>query len=334
MPRFNGYEKILEKEASKQYKNVIAIFYDESDFFSLKKLNFFEKAILFIIKSLVAGNPHENKLFIKIRDFILSFHAFPKFEQWVLNQINTELVYDNLVVVKGYGLSENAIQSINVKCKSLYQWDNIIHFPSTISLSKAFDVVYSFDKADVQSMGWKFLPNFYLSVAHKENEINLKSNDLFFVGVYSPLRLRILADLIVWANANGYTYYFKLYSKFLQENEIITNEKICKEEYDDMFRRSKFIIEISKCEQVGYSQRYLESLDNRSVFVVANSSELKVSKGHIISLSEFKSNNIVQNEFLLSSFLTFDESEVLEVCEVSNWLKLLTCNSNAIYFSM
>lgn len=334
MPKFNGYEKILEKEASKQYKSVTAIFYDETDFFSLRKLSFFEKSILFIISFLVAGNPHENSFFIKIRDFILSFHAFPKFEKWVLNQINTKLVYDNLVVVKGYGLSENAIQSINAKCKSLYQWDNIIHFPSTISLSKVFDVVYSFDKADAQSMRWKFLPNFYLSSKSKKDEINLKSNDLFFVGVYSPLRLRILADLIVWANVNGYSYYFKLYSKFLQEDEIITNKKICKEKYNDIFRRSKFIIEISKCEQIGYSQRYLESLDNGSVFVVANSSELNVSKGHIISLSEFKSNNIVQNNFLLSSFLTLDESKVLEVCEVSNWLKLLTCNSDSIYFSM
>lgn len=334
MPKFNGYEKILEREASTQYKSVTAIFYDESDFFSLRKLNFFEKSILFVISFLVAGNPHENSFFIKIRDFILSFHAFPKFEKWVLNQINTKLVYDNLVVVKGYGLSENVILSINAKCKSFYQWDNIIHFPSTLSLSKAFDVVYSFDKADAQSMGWKFLPNFYLSSKPKKDEINLKSNDLFFVGVYTPLRLRILADLIVWANINGYSYYFKLYSKFLHESEIITNKKIGKEKYNDLFRRSKFIIEISKCEQVGYSQRYLESLDNGSVFVVANAQELKVTKGHIISLTEFKSNNRVENDFLLNSSLSLEESEMLEVCEVSNWLKLLTCNSDAKYFAM
>lgn len=329
MPIFNGYEKILEKEASKQYKSVIAIFYDESDFFSLKKMNFFARAILFIIKSLVAGNPHENKLFIKIRDFFLSFYAFPKFEKWVLNQINTDLVYDNLIVVKGYGLSENAIQLMNVKCKSLYQWDNVIHFPSTLSLSKAFDVVYSFDKADAQSKGWNFLPNFYFSNAHKDE---LKSNDLFFVGVYSPLRLRILIDLIDWANARGYTYYLKLYSPYLQENEIITNKKIHKEKYNEIFRKSKFIVEISKCEQVGYSQRYLESLANGSLFVVANSSEYTLNQGHIISLSDFKSNNIVQNEFLLNSQLTCNEREMLEVCEVSNWLKLLTNNPAAVYF--
>ncbi len=329
MPKFNGYEKILETEAYKQYDFVQTVFYDEIDFFSLKKLPFFVKVILFLAKVLISGNPHENKFFITMRDYFLSHYLFEEFNRWVFSKINPNLVYDSLLVIKGYGLSEGLMHSICARNKVLYQWDNIVHFPSTLKISKIFDSVYTFDKGDASSMGWFFLPNFYLPCVDNAPS---KSNDFFFVGVYSELRFEILSNLISWCRLNEYSYFIKLYSPDLKENELITNRKISKEDYNDIFVRSKYIIEITKKEQIGYSQRYLEAISNRSLFVLANAYSYPSCQGRIFTLFDLKQKSREQLEFLLEAELTETESELLSVCSVSNWLSLLSGDHHALYF--
>tara|TARA_R110002033_G_scaffold170585_1_gene213446 strand:- start:14595 stop:15599 length:1005 start_codon:yes stop_codon:yes gene_type:complete len=329
MPRFNGYEKILEAEACKQYDFVHTIFYDEMVFFSLKKMPIFAKGIIYFVQCLISGNPHENKWFIKLRDFFLSLYAFPKFNKWISSKINPNLIYDSVVVIKGYGVSEKLIKSISTRHKSFYQWDNIVHFPSTLVFSRFFDAVYSFDKTDAEAMGWLFLPNFYLSHVH---EFQSKSNDFFFVGVYSELRFEVLTDLVSWCSSNEYTYFIKLYAPCLQESDLITNEKVSKEKYNEMFKQSKYIVEITKNEQDGYSQRYLEALDNRSLFVVASAPNHVSDEGRLFSLLEFKLKERVEIDVLLESELSETEEKLLRICDVSNWLKILSGDKGAIYF--
>lgn len=328
MPKFNNYEKILELQACKKFSIVDVVFYDEIDFFSLKKMPFFIKLILFITKAITNKNHHESVFFIKLRDFFLSIYSFPKFNKWVRSKVNSKFKYDNLIVIKGYGLYQTTIDSIASNYKAFYQWDNVIHFPSTLKIVSCFDVVYSFDKKDSEKMGWHYLPNFYLPRVSK-----IKNNDVFFVGVYSQLRYKILTEIINICHLRGYSYFIKLYSPNLQEDNLITNTKLPKEKYNEVFERSKFIIEITKQEQDGYSQRYLEALNNKSLFIIANSSYSMPCGGRVLSLDEFMSKSKMEIDFLLESEYLDSEKELLAICSVSNWLGILCGDYNSVYFN-
>ncbi|HIF9399494.1 TPA: hypothetical protein ACX6RT_003442 [Photobacterium damselae] len=314
MPIFNGYENELKKVAQLNFKSVDAILYNEKDFFSLYKLPFYAKFILFLLKLVIYGNMNENRVFIKVRDFFIRKYLCDDFNRWVLSKQSG--YYDNLLIIKGFGLYAETIDCITAKKKTFYQWDNLIHFPTVLEIIDSFDSVYSFDINDARRIKGEFLPNFYIP----RNKVK-KNNDMFFVGVYSKERYTILKKLTVFCNKNNYKFYFKLYHSELKEDQIITNKKISPENYNRLFVRSKFILEITKDEQTGYSQRYLEALDNNCLFIVKDAKVKE--KGKIISLDFFLHNSSKLIEARLKSDLSGDEKALLNLCRIDNWLEKL-----------
>ncbi|GAD28973.1 hypothetical protein PLEI_0617 [Photobacterium leiognathi lrivu.4.1] len=314
MPIFNGYENELKKVAQLKFKSVDAVFYDEKEFFSLYKLPFYVKVILYFLRLIIYGNMNENRVFIKIRDFFIRKYLSDDFNRWVLSKQSG--YYDNLLIIKGFGLYAETINCITAKKKTFYQWDNLIHFPTVLEIIGCFDSVYSFDINDARRIQGEFLPNFYIP----RDKIK-KNNDMFFVGVYSKERYAILKKLTVFCNENNYTFFFKLYHSVMKEDQIITNKKISPKNYNQLFIRSKFILEITKDEQIGYSQRYLEALDNNCLFVVKDA---KVNEeGKILSLEFFLNNSSKLIETRLKSDLSVDEKALLNLCRIDNWLEKL-----------
>ena len=314
MPVFNGYENELEKVAILKFKFVDTIFYEEKDFFSLHKLPVYAKIILYCLNFFICGNMNENKLFIKVRDFFNKKYLFDDFNRWIID--NQSGCYDNLLIIKGFGLYAETIDYIQAKKKTLYQWDNIAHFPTVFGIIDSFDSIYSFDMNDARKIKGEFLPNFYIP----RKKIK-KNNDMFFVGVYSNQRYKLLKKIIKYCKEKNYTFIFKLYHSEMEEDEIITNKKIPPKEYNRLFIRSKYILEITKDEQFGFSQRYLEALDNNCLFIVNNMKEK--THGKVVSLEYFLSNSSIVIENKFNNDLSSDEKVLLKSCEIDAWLERL-----------
>lgn len=321
MPKFNGYEHELEIEANEISNELVFISYNESDFFSLKQLPLMDKIVLFIIRSLLIRkkNPNESRSFIKVRDFFLRKKAFLNFNNWITNQVHGD--FDCLVVIKGFGISSKTISSIRANNKVIYQWDNLEHFPSTKEIYPFFDSVFTFDPIDAELNRWEYLPNYYI-----KREIREKKYAVMFIGTYSELRFNILSKLATHCRSIDCPFFIKLYHPTLSEDSIITNKKIDKEKYREVFETSKFVFEISKPEQNGYSQRYLEALSNESR-VVIYTDELLDSNG-VISLPLFME---LSKESIFSPYnFAYDLKtlEFLEKCKIDNWLRKLVVKIN------
>jgi hypothetical protein len=322
MPKFNGYENELEHEANKISNELVFISYNESDFFSVRKLPLIAKLVLFAIRFFLVRkkNPNENKVFIKARDFFLKKKAFAKFNSWIESQVQGD--FDCLLVIKGFGISAKVISNIIAGHKVIYQWDVLEHFPSTKEIYPLFDLVFTFDPADAELNHWEYLPNYYI-----KSEVRDKKYAVVFVGTYSKLRFDILNKLAVHCESIDCPFFIKLYHPTLSDGYIITNEKISKDEYREAFETSKFVFEISKPEQNGYSQRYLEALSNESR-VIVYTDELINSNG-VISLSLFMT---LSKENIFSPYdFSYDPAtiEFMNICRIDNWLKKLVVNINA-----
>lgn len=256
-PKFYNYEKLIIEELNTQGYDVTAFTYDEEH---CLKLNFFFQPIKKIISRFSSTSIHHlispDILFKKINNNIRKL---------------SEIKYDCLLVVKGFGISNNTIKNINANRKVIYQWDPLSRYPHIYKIYKSFDYTYTFDFQDSKNGFGEYLPNFIPSDLHKNS---LNKFKIFYIGIYSDYRYEKLVKIKKWCSKENIPYDLLLIHKRKQcEDGLIKNKNIDIDEYRNRFSQSSIILEISSLKHNGFTQRYYEAIFSEKVVLEIKSSD-------------------------------------------------------------
>ena len=159
--------------------------------------------------------------------------------------------------------------------KVFFMWDTIINYPVCESYIGLFDKFYSFDKTDCEKYNLIYRPDYCdPSLLNKQKSDLAKDIDLFFIGSVDPFRYTVIKNAEKYCNDNGLTYKFGMFfrSKLIYKlNKMVHKEfrksktsefifaPISPKEKDELFARSKVMLEIPRERQNGMSMRSIES---------------------------------------------------------------------------
>lgn len=170
----------------------------------------------------------------------------------------------------------------------LYMWDSAKNKPKFPQLIKYFDRAFSFDPEDVNKYKeLEFLPLFYDEEFAKEKLTIDKVYDFSFVGAGHSDRCNILKVFADKSDCNNFNYKFYIFFHsrilyFLQfirsPNSLLSLRKYCFfstmpfTEVNDIFNKSKCIIDVSHNLQSGLTMRTIEALGSNQKLITTNSS--------------------------------------------------------------
>ena len=119
----------------------------------------------------------------------------------------------------------------------------------------------------------------------------------FFVGIYTEDRLNNLIKIKKFCRDNNIKTNFSLLDKrkFLTDrnkiteyNDIIINNPICPDLYRQEFNEASHILELSRPNEAGYSQRYFEALMlNKKIILQKLNGDILVINDHDFSTENF-----------------------------------------------
>lgn len=281
--KFYGYESEIINEINKNY-NIKFIDYS---------LNTFQ-----IIITKILGK--------KFRELLINIKIKKQMK-------NEEGKYDVLLIIGGQRLYKKNLEYLTknfiFKKKILYLWDNIERINNFNEIKDIFNEIFSFDIEDCKKYSLRYRPTFYSKRIEKlkaENRKVEKNINLFFVGIYRKERYEFLKKI---KNEKNYIYlyfpgiFFCLF-KMIRKKEFrevsfkdIRFKVIKKEEYNSLFIRAKYILDIPEKNQTGLTQRILEALilekkiittqkniinekfyNNKNILIVSSEEELKENK--------------------------------------------------------
>lgn len=188
----------------------------------------------------------------------------------------------------------------------LYLWDSFTMFNWTNEI-KLFNKAFTFDPVDSEKYGIEYKPNFYI---RNTGELNQgEENDLFFIGKFTPFRLKIVDKILNKSENKSINYFVRLWPayKIFQHNRLLysilkksgiksnwTNnylinyeavEGLLKREfiipyklgYEDMhyhFQNSNVILDLPYKYQRGYTHRIIDALACGKKVITSNSNIL------------------------------------------------------------
>ena len=304
-PKFHGYENKIKDNLNGFFNVVDCIFYDESGY-----LNIQETEMLKIkIKRLLTGRKSK-----ELKCDYLYKNNFKHLNDLVSNKKGH---YDRLLVIKGFGLYPETIENINSSYKVIYQWDKLSRYPIVERSYGCFDQVFSFDKEDSQLGFGKYLPNFICKNIRKESIIY----DVFYVGSYSTERYDFFKSAIKKYNEMGVRYFIKLIGGD-KKDDFVQDKNILKVDYDKFLSRSMGVIEFSRKEQSGFTQRYYEGILNKKVILSFDG--LIVPKDEVPFNLNCKDNgefDILNLKYKFNKVQNTELPDIINKLEIKNWIR-------------
>lgn len=301
---FYGYEKEIINELEKKYE-VIFVNY---------RLNIFE---FFICK--IFGK--------KFKEFIIN--------QKIKKKLENQLI-DFLLVIGGQDLYKKnmlyIIKNNRIRRKILYLWDNIERVKNFQEIQGFFDKIHSFDYKDCEKYNLSYRPTFYSKRLEKLKNKELEENiNIFFIGIYRKNRLDIVKKMYKDENFI-YLYYSKLFFyllKLLKEEEFIgIDEKyinfqpVKKEKYNEIFKRSKYILDIPEKNQTGLTQRILDALflGKKVITTQKSISEEKFyNPNNILIIESYE--DIKKSDYFFKTEYEEIPNEIINYYSIGNWVK-------------
>lgn len=271
-----------------------------------------------------------------------------RFFERQINKMDFEIQYDTIFIIRGYCFRKKTILLLRNKYPNaklyLYQWD-----PLSISLFDPlaldlFDKCYSFDINDVKKyreLSYKTL--FYIPAYNdcETNKVNNQINDIdvSFIGTNHTDRINILYNLIPAIQKNAKTIYIKLcFSKlrfyFLKvinwslykniNEDWISFHQIPRKQAQDIFNRSKVVIDIHHPSQNGLSIRVIEVLSKGKKLITTNANIMNEPFYNPNTICVIDRSNIeIEDSFWSNQhYNTFN----MDGYSLDNWLKSIIDN--------
>jgi hypothetical protein len=218
-----------------------------------------------------------------------------------------------------------------------YTWDSVKNFPSSLELSKRFDVAYSFDNDDVKKYAHlKFLPLFFYDISAIDNN---KIFDFSFVGTIKKGKYKIIFNIINKLKKdfpNHYVYMYLQHKLVFVFYKIFSNEfktakmrdfnykPLSKEKTLDVFKKSKVVLDIPMSDQVGLTERTFETLSLQTKLLTTNINIKKYDFYNNKNIFVSENGNIPEKVFFIEQYdLNYNLSNKYNI---SNFIHKILCS--------
>ena len=277
---------------------------------------------------------------LNIIEFFMCKILFKKFQSFLINRKIRKNFKDKnidvLLFIGGEELHKETLlylqENYKIKKYILYLWDNIERVKTFKEIYMYFDKIYSFDNKDCKKYNLCYRPTFYSNRLEKlKNKIFKENINIFFIGIYRKNRLKIVEKM--YANENFiYLYYPKLFFyllKILRKDEFIGIDKkyinfqpIKKEKYNEIFKNSKYILDIPEKNQTGLTQRILDALFLGKKIITTQKSiseENFYNPNNILIIESYE--DIKKSDYFFKTEYEKIPNEIINYYSIENWVK-------------
>jgi hypothetical protein len=168
----------------------------------------------------------------------------------------------------------------------MYMWDSVKNRKHTLDFVPYCNQVFTFDKDDAESYGFKFRPLFYLDAygeLRRKQEIDYKY-DLCFMGTAHSDRYLIARDVRSWCEHKGLSYFFYFYVQSqglywfnsirskgsMPGMDEVSFTKMSATNIVEIVADSRAVLDIQHPMQTGLTMRTLETLGAGRKLVTTN----------------------------------------------------------------
>lgn len=195
--------------------------------------------------------------------------------------------HDLVLVIRGSTLSEKTVCEIKAKNPAakfiLYQWDSVKNTPTALNIAKYFDKVATFDMHDAKNLGWTYRPLFYCQTTNVDTH---REYDLAYICSLHSQRIAVLQQIKKYAQGKNLALFSYLFAKkiiYFKQKYFNRNEDflgLCDEEIrfsslsleqtQQIYRKSKIIVDYAHPGQNGFTMRTIESLGHHCKLITNN----------------------------------------------------------------
>lgn len=218
--------------------------------------------------------------------------------EWVIGSVdryycnNIKLLegsdYDFIFVVNGQTLSSVTLDRLRAfypKAKLiLYMWDSFGNRRWAVSNLKYFDFKFTFDPVDAKKYGLHFRPLFFSS-GFERTPSDILEWDISFIGTAHTDRYSVVSKITRTLDPEIRTFWYLflqakwVYWVYRSTSFALRNSKISEFKFDslgksfvqDVFNKSKSILDIEHPNQTGLTMRTLETVGAKKKLVTTNS---------------------------------------------------------------
>lgn len=195
--------------------------------------------------------------------------------------------YDLVLVINGQTLSRRVVSELRQAHPTarfiLYLWDSARNRRSSVAMSDLFDRVLTFDPVDAREHRMSFRPLFY-GPGYAVTTEAFPDIDLSFIGTIHTDRYAIASRVVrqLPPSRRAWTYFYlqapwvfrlqRLLNPRFQGARIeeFAFEPLPKQKVQDIFRRSRAVLDIEHPRQSGLTIRTLEAVGARKKIVTTN----------------------------------------------------------------
>ncbi|WP_179020408.1 hypothetical protein [Winogradskyella forsetii] len=199
-----------------------------------------------------------------------------------------------------------------------YYYDSTRRFKRKVDIIPFFDTIYSYDKLDVETYGFKFLTNYIFEESNHQNYENL-----FYNISTNDYRFPLIEALAAYLKGKNWSYEIQVYngSPMLSEHVKIITEQKSIAEVAELIKASKIIVEIQRTEQVGLSFRIFEALGHRKKLITTNKDIVNYDFYNPQNILVIDEHNIeIPDEFVNSRYIEIEET-VLSKYKIEHWVQ-------------
>ena len=220
-------------------------------------------------------------------------NVIPKYERkYYYKQL--DLVKDDIdyvLVIRGSSLSEEIMEricSLYPKAKKvMYQWDSVRNNPKAGLIARYFDSISTFDVEDANRLEWKYRPLFYIGDFCLDSE---KTVDFACVTSFQPNRVKLANRIEEISQNSGLKTYIYIFIPFITVfrhkylmhdanfkdlNYKLYSKSIGIEQTNDIYNKSRIVVDFTPSSQNGFTMRTIESIGHRCKLITNNTKVLE-----------------------------------------------------------
>lgn len=195
--------------------------------------------------------------------------------------------YEYVLIIRGSMITNKYLyklkEQFSIAKFLMYQWDSLAFNKNALGISDMFDGLFTFDMNDANKYGWNYRPLFY-----DESRVNTKLErdiDICYICSAHSQRIKILERIKTECEKKQFSLFHYLYaikrSYFL--HKYVLNDKLFRkfaddvytvplssEDTNDIYERSKVIIDYTYPGQNGLTMRTIESIGHRCKLITNN----------------------------------------------------------------
>ena len=261
----------------------------------------------------------------RIVNFILKLFSFSSLKEknrtkFIKSSILNNDLFDQTLVIRPDKLEKDALQflrknSIQMTC---FLFDGIENYKDQKQTLYNFDIIYSYDKVDVEKYKFEFLTNYIFDNEMESEEVTQVA---FNISSFDK-RFSLLEKLAQYLKENEISYRFivKKNKSFKHKNIEIINKYLSLNEVKSYIACSLVLVDLQMNNQVGLSFRIFEALGYNKKLITNNQDIINYdfyNENNIFVISE--DNYEIPKAFFETPYIEV-RTEILEKYSLKNWI--------------